>query len=77
MFMHIGFMRLKQLGFLWVCRMLEVLAFSPTELCTRQLLLNLVGHAFAVHKPGNFSEVCCYGAILIPRKYSFSGLQKI
>lgn len=45
------FMKLKQLGFLWACRMLEVLAFSPTELCTRRLLLKLVGHAFEMHMP--------------------------
>lgn len=67
-FMHAGFMRLKQYGFLRVCRMLEVLTFSSTELCKRQLLLKLVGHAFEVHKPGSFSEVCCYHDVLIPRK---------
>lgn len=39
-----------------------------SELCTRQLLLKLVGHAFEVHKPGSFSEVYCYCAILIPKK---------
>ena len=47
----------------------EVLSFSPTELCTGRLLLKLVGQAFEVHMPLSFSEVCCYhGGILIPRK---------
>lgn len=40
--------------------MLEVLAFSPTELCMSRLLLRLVGCAFEVHRTLGCSKVCCY-----------------
>lgn len=44
----------KQLGLLWVCRTLEVLASSLGELHMRRLLWKPIGHAFDMHVPGSF-----------------------